>query len=438
MEEKKEAVIYGVKTEDTIHYIGKKIDGVNAEGNINKSSISYGYNNPKLRNVFVQNENAVIVPLKIVPQEGWYDEKLLEVVAKHKDNHPLLNAQWMLDGKRGFWEGTGGFWEGKKRDAHTLQRLSESKFKKVVQYDSNGCLVKVWNSGKEVGEKVFGDYKVVKGAGETKLYDVWNATTLKGRFRFNSYWFKEQEMRNYFGLIPTKLNIAVLYAEERKRKQRIIVPKCKRCGDDNPLNFYPHNKTHCKKCLSVLYKKVSKGQKRSTIIWYNQDGSIKETFQNTYEAAYKLKTSVAVIQRLCRGEKENDDYILRYGEKIIQPHDINYPDYKIEPLRKQRRVVKVYNPEDRAKTRTRSVVEQYDRGKLVHVFADVHEAAKELGIDEATIRRICRTGTRPKDNLPKGTYLKLGQKRQVVINQPIVKDIQIDFEHLDIIDDIPL
>jgi hypothetical protein len=30
------------------------------------------------------------------------------------------------------------YWKGKKRDTHTINRLSESKFKKVVQYDSKG------------------------------------------------------------------------------------------------------------------------------------------------------------------------------------------------------------------------------------------------------------------------------------------------------------
>lgn len=239
----KKAVIYGIKIDDDIHYIGKRINALNKKGNINKSQATYQYNNSKIRDIFTSNPDVNVVPLKVVNEDEWYDEKLQEVLDKHKDKHPLLNAQWMLEGKRGFWE-------GKERDAHTLQRLSESKFKRVVQYDSEGNLVKVWKSGKDAAIHVFKDYVVINGGGDTKLYTVLGATTLKGRCKLNSYWFKEQELIKFFGLLPKKLNLAILYAEECKRRKKIIIPNCKCCGETNPENFYLHNKSCCKKCLS--------------------------------------------------------------------------------------------------------------------------------------------------------------------------------------------
>jgi hypothetical protein len=39
-----------------------------------------------------------------------------------------------------------GYWLGKKRDEKTLKALSESKFKKVIQYNTKGELVKIWSN----------------------------------------------------------------------------------------------------------------------------------------------------------------------------------------------------------------------------------------------------------------------------------------------------
>lgn len=47
--EENQAVIYGIKTEDKLHYIGKKTNGVKVDGTINKSDVSYAYNNKKIR-----------------------------------------------------------------------------------------------------------------------------------------------------------------------------------------------------------------------------------------------------------------------------------------------------------------------------------------------------------------------------------------------------
>lgn len=123
----KKAIIYGVKTGDRYHYIGKRYDCRDADGNMRKSDAVYQYVNPKIRNIF-ENQEVVVEPLEIVSEKLWYDAKLAEVVQKYGEKHPLLNSQWMLEGKRGYWQ-------DKQRDANTLKRLSESKYIKIVEYD---------------------------------------------------------------------------------------------------------------------------------------------------------------------------------------------------------------------------------------------------------------------------------------------------------------
>jgi len=386
-----QAVIYGVKTKDTIHYIGKKINGINAEGNINKSNVSYIYNNEKIRNIFRQFDNAKVVPIKTVPQGDWYNQKLLEVVEKHRDNHPLLNAQWMLDGKRGYWQDTQGYWQGKKRDAHTLQRLSESKYRKVVQYDISGNLVKVWDSGKEIGMKVFGDYKVVKGCGTTKLYLVIRASTLKGRLRHGSYWFAINELLEFFQGIPNKLNIDEIRREEKLRKTE----SCKNA-----------KKTH---------------MRRYTVILYNNYGEKIKTFANIYEAGQELKVSPITVGKICRGLYEAQNFKIKYGERTRQLINIEMPRYEIQPIvRKKNKKEKV-----RLSTRTRHTVVHYGRNKeVLNTFDSVGEAAQYFKIPESTVRRTCSEGSGRIKELPYGTYLKLGEKKKVVVDVIRPKEIK--------------
>jgi hypothetical protein len=46
-----------------------------------------------------------------------------------------------------------------------------------------------------------------------------------------------------------------------------------------------------------------------------------------------LKTTISNIQRFCSGARHNDYYILKYGEKSLQPVNEKYPEYTVEPLR---------------------------------------------------------------------------------------------------------
>ena len=378
------ATIYGVRTGDTYHYIGKTSEEVNADGKLNNSDAQRQYHSNEIREIFINNENVEVVALKTCAKQDWYDEKLDEVVDKYKDEHPLLNAQWMLDGKRGFWEGTGGYWQGKERDAHTLQRLSESKFKKVLQYDKHGNLIKVWNSGKEVAEKVFEDYHVTNGAGETSLYDVLNARTLKGRFRYNSYWFWENKVVQYFGVVPNKINIDSIKAREKKiNSERMKITNAKR---------------------------IETGQRKYTVIHYKQDGSV-ITYENTQHAGYVLKISVKNIRRLCRGMLVNHNYNLKYGDKVIQQIAPKYPKYK--PVEIKSTLPKVSKAKPYVKTRTRFTVNQYENLEIIKTFISVEECAEYFKLKPSTIRRICRGEM--KLNYNQYPDLKLGDKQVVFI-----------------------
>lgn len=308
MEENK-AVIYAVKTGDKCHYIGKTTKE-SAEGNVTKSLISSSYSNQGLVRVFENHEDVVIEPVKVVEKRDWYDEKLLEVVQKHAQHHPLVNAQWMLDGKRG-----PEYWRGKKRDAHTLQRLSESKYKRVVQYDLNGKRIKVWKSGKEVATVVFGDYVVKNGAGSTKLYNVMSSTTLKGRLRYDSYWFREAELLQNFGMVPTKINLDKIRDAEHQRKRE----------------SYNRPKTY----------------RRYTVIRYDMNGNEICRYKNIFEAGHALKLAPEFVGRICRGSRTPRNYVLKYGPKELQALEIEKPRYKIKPMNARRPVPKAPEPPKR-------------------------------------------------------------------------------------------
>lgn len=43
-----------------------------------------------------------------------------------------------------YWSGTKGYWYNKKKDIQTINKLSESKEKQIVEYDVKGCLKKIW------------------------------------------------------------------------------------------------------------------------------------------------------------------------------------------------------------------------------------------------------------------------------------------------------
>lgn len=280
-----QATIYCIKTGETIHYIGKTVSETNADGGINRSDLQYPYNNPGIRKVFMGNDSVSVVPIKFVPITEWYDEKLLEVVETHKQEHPLLNAQWMLDGKRGYWEGTGGWWEGKTRDPHTLQCLSESKHKKVLQYDLNGNLVKIWESRKEAATQVFGDYRVVNGSAASSLYSLVTNANPKKRLKHNSYWFSRDE----FEVVPTKISIPIMYWKYKN-------------------NLTQKKRTH---------------HNQFTVEYYINN-ELNLVFDNVKHAGHVLGVHHSHIRKICTGTRGSGKFDVRYGPKKLQPINIDY------------------------------------------------------------------------------------------------------------------
>lgn len=375
---KQEPIIYGVRTGDTYHYIGKTSrKKVNLDDSINKSEIQAIYNRSKLKEFAAGNSDISVVKIMSSSNGEWYDEKLGEVVKKHAENHPLLNSQWMLDGQRGYWG-------GKTRDANTLQQLSESKYKKILQYDKDGNLFKQWDSIKEAATIVFGDYRVIKGSAISELYVTLGAATIKGRFKKNSYWFKESELKSWFNCIPKRINVNLIAENQHNARSQSMREKRR----DNP------NKT----------------RSRYTVIQYNPDMTIMTTFDNTDHAAYELKTSRKVIERYCKGVIKNSVHILKYGEKKSQKIQAVYPDYipqKILILPEQK--IKKH-PTQRVCTRTRTTVEWYVFDKLFFTFDNVLDAARHFHVHVNIIRRVIH-GKRNKFQYD----IRLGEKKQIIV-----------------------
>jgi hypothetical protein len=282
-----ENIIYGLKIDDKYHYIGKYSGKLNKEGKINKSDLCVTYHN-KYRNIFALTENVDITTLSVADDE-WYDEKIKEVVQKYGENNPLQNPQWMLEGKRGYWSDTkgyfngDGYWKGKKRDANTLKQLSESKFKKLVQYDKDGNFVKEWDSIREVAIKVFNDYAVIKGCAKSTLYTILKSGLFKNRFRHGSYWIKSEELMNEFNCIPVRLKIDAIIKSQKKK--HVIINKAD---------------------YTIMEKNIYSVEHTAN--------SETKTYMNAFEASNKLKLSVKMVRYYCRNKING----FCYGKKMKQ------------------------------------------------------------------------------------------------------------------------
>jgi hypothetical protein len=291
--------IYGIKNGENFHYIGKTVRTAKEDGSMNNSDIHYRYTSDKINDLFSDSTNVTVI--KVVDEDVWYSEKLHEVVEFYNKQHPLVNAKWMCEGKRGYWE-------GKERDKHTITRLSESKFKRVLQYDSRGYLFKVWRSGKAAAIMVFKDYCVVKGSACSELYSILRSKGLKNKFRHGYYWFREEDLK--LGVaIPRYIDLKAMDEEQHKKRSYV--------------------RRHT----------IIENMMKACILHYDTEGHVIFTYKNTAHAAYMLKTTMCIIQKLCRGIKNNDYYILKYGEKSLQPVGEKYPEYTVEPLRQTKRKI---------------------------------------------------------------------------------------------------
>jgi hypothetical protein len=299
--------IYGIKNGENFHYIGKTVRTAN-EGMLKNSDVHYRYTNDKINDLFTDNTNVTVI--KVVDEDVWYSEKLHEVVEFYNKQHPLVNAKWMCESKRGYWE-------GKVKDKYTITRLSESKFKKVYQYDSRGYLFKIWRSGKAAATMVFKDYSIVKGSACSELYSILRSKGLKNKFRHDYYWFREEDLKARFAPneIPYMLDLKAMDEEQHKKRQFI--------------------RRH------TIVQNIMK----HSVIHRDERGNIIYTYKNTAHAAYMLNTTANIIQKICRGIKHNDYYLLSYGEKSLQPVNEKYPEYTVQELqRPPRKVLEVDKP----------------------------------------------------------------------------------------------
>jgi len=183
-----------------------------------------------------------------------------------------------------------GYWKGRIRDANTITKLSESKYIKVVQYDEEGNLLKVWDSCKHAAIEIFKDYHIINGSAKSKIYDVLECKLIKNRLAHNSYWFKEKEILTFgFTTIPNKILIDYIY-------ERIKIMKANRRKS---------------RTLPIFAK-------RYTVEHYDEYGKFIDIYPNTEIAGQKLNLSMHEIQRHCRGIYLHEHFILKYGEKTLQ------------------------------------------------------------------------------------------------------------------------
>ena len=356
----KKNIIYGLKSNGKFHYIGKT--HLNDADNIETINPQIKYFNPNTKPIF-QNEDSTTVILHDA-NEDWYDDKLQEVVNKYKEGNPLKNAQFMLDGNRGYWS-------NKTRDANTLNRLSESKHKKVCQYDANGNLIKKWQSVKEAAINVFNDYEIIKGSGNSYLYSILDFKYFHKRLYHSSYWIREEELIKHFGIVPKRINI------NKIKEYEINLAK-----ENRKTNYKPRTQTQ-------IY----------TVNHYDNNGKLIATYDNIHHAAYKLKTYSKSIERLCNGSTTNDNYIIKYGLKKLQPINQKYPKHISKPLER------ISSKKKYQKTRTNITV-IYDVDGNTITFDSIKDAANHF---KTTVRNIYYRCYNDKHNL------KFGCKKQVMI-----------------------
>lgn len=211
---KKKAKIYAFKEDGKTIYIGKSLNLKNDLSN--PSTIKYFYVNDKLKRV----ANKSIEILEEVEVDNWFDPKLNQIVEKYKAGANLRNAKHFLEGRRGFFNKGEGYWVGKKKDAHTINRMTESKFKEVCQYDLNGNLVHVWNSiisaAKYLGFEINKDKRGVTGS--TKLNSILNNKSINSRKYGAFYWIKREDLP--YTTIPIRLSIKDIVKKQKIERHK--------------------------------------------------------------------------------------------------------------------------------------------------------------------------------------------------------------------------
>jgi len=88
--------------------------------------------------------------------------------------------------------------------------------------------------------------------------------------------------------------------------------------------------------IDFKHPKTSKFKKKTTTRYtvneYDDDGYIINTYENVYEAGYRLRLTRKTVADICRGGGKDIPYNLKYGEKEQQDIELNYPNYTPQTL----------------------------------------------------------------------------------------------------------
>jgi hypothetical protein len=281
--------LFGLKKNDKLIYIGKT-RLFNKEKNEIPRRPLYGVKGRLFNNI--PADKIEVVPIDITTDKKWFDDKLINILF-HKDGNSLKNAKHLLKGKRGFFGEGEGYWVGKKKDKHTLIRLSESKHKGVYQYDNTGKLIKSWKSIKDAATKVTKDYEVINGGGCSKLYSIVDKKKFKHRLKEKFFWIKEEEFKYFYPKATQPLPKINLKNLIKKQEESLPPPKP---------------------------RKIPKYKWIYSVEEYYNNILVKK-HKTTYHAAKHYNVKTDYISKLCRGVIKNQTLakkgtIFKYGVKI--------------------------------------------------------------------------------------------------------------------------
>jgi hypothetical protein len=270
--------IYSLLIKGKKRYFGKTTNAKN-NGELRPSVI---YTNSKLRELISNDSKIEIIKES---NENWRNEKIKIISEESKTNNELIHPQWMLDGLKcdPKW---GYYWTGKKKDLHTINQLSKSKYIRICQYSKDGKLIKIWSGIKEAAIEIFNDYKVVNGGGKCRLFQIlknkpWN------RLSNNFYWFKESEIILYFSAVLDDFNIQYF------------------------MNILKKNERQTYKKAPIKNFEIFE--------YYPDTNKLKEKYSNAGDAANNLKLSLTTISKYCRNKNvcQTTNTYFKYSDKKI-------------------------------------------------------------------------------------------------------------------------
>jgi hypothetical protein len=142
---------------------------------------------------------------------------------------------------------------------------------------------------------------------------------------------------------------------------------------------------------------------RYTVIEYDDDGRIINTYENVYEAGYRLRITDKTVGDICRGSCKDTPYNLKYGEKERQLVELNYPEYTPQTLwdlktNGQKVSGNKYIMRFTIVVYRYSEHKEYEEKNMLHdlspiaTYDHIEQAAKEMKLTEIAIQNIILKG----------------------------------------------